>query len=171
MLNDTNEMRNQPMVASNIGAHQFKKTHFKNILRKKKVQRIDNKNIFSLRQGGVVMSSQITHTQSYNKHRLAHILGTFALTSAVAPFLQITPTASCNGNHPSPGDKQTKRGREVRNYSGTKQNWPRETQSPTHAPGLSTPSYLSANCRAASSVIHLLPKATFTSSYPVPTQH
>ena len=34
---------------------------------------------FSLHQGGVVMSNQITHTQSSNLNPLAHILDTCAL--------------------------------------------------------------------------------------------
>ena len=45
--------------------------------------------IFSIHQGGVVMSSPITLAQSPTIHPLAHILGSCAFTSVVAPFLQL----------------------------------------------------------------------------------
>ena len=51
------------------------------------------------------------------------------------PFLQFTPTAS----HYSPCDKPSERERAVRKNTGSKKRCPRETQSSTNAPGLSTP--------------------------------
>ena len=56
------------------------------------------------------MSSQITHAQLTNKRPFANILGTCALISAVASFLQFTPTAS----NTSLGDKLPEDGRAVR---------------------------------------------------------
>ena len=81
---------------------------------------------FSLRQGGVVMSSQITHTHTIiNIHPLAHML-------------HIHVTAS---NH-SPGDNHTSTGGRSERTQG-KQKWPSETHSVTDVPGLSTLSDLS----------------------------
>ena len=54
----------------------------------------------NLQQGGVVIASQITQAQLSNIDKLAHMLGTNALRSVVAPFLQFIPTASCNGIPP-----------------------------------------------------------------------
>ena len=104
---------------------------------------------FYLHQGGVVMSSQITHTythlhthtQSSNIHPLAHILDTAPRFSVVAPFLQFTP-AACNGIPPSPGDNHQSI-EDGPTEHRTRQKWPRETHSVTSAPGLSTLSYLS----------------------------
>ena len=53
----------------------------------------------SLHQGGVFMSSQITHAQLSNIHTLANILGTSALISVVgsiysSPKLHNTPFKS-----------------------------------------------------------------------------
>ena len=76
---------------------------------------------FSLHQGGVVMSSQIMHTQLFNIYPLAHILGTSALISVVSPFPQFTPTASGNGIPPSAGDKPLERERVVRKNTETNQ--------------------------------------------------
>ena len=43
------------------------------------------------------MSSPITHSHSPTIHPLAHIQGSCAFISVVAPFLQFIPTPSCNG--------------------------------------------------------------------------
>ena len=71
---------------------------------------------FCLHQGGLVKSSQITHSQPSNVHPLAHILDTCALVSVIAPFSQFAPTAS----RPSPGEKPPKQRRAVRKNTGTK---------------------------------------------------
>ena len=44
---------------------------------------------FSLHQGGVVMSSQITHARSPNIHPLASTLGTSVFISVVAPLFTV----------------------------------------------------------------------------------
>ena len=46
---------------------------------------------FSLCQGGVVMSSQITYTQSSNIHPLAHILDTWALIFSSRALFTVYP--------------------------------------------------------------------------------
>ena len=76
------------------------------------------------------------------------------LFSVAAPFSQFIPTASCNGIPPLPMQVTTR----ARNTDHAK--WRRETQSVTYAQGLSTLSNL--HCLPASTVIPLLPKATFT---------
>ena len=87
---------------------------------------------------GSPVTSDYAHAQSSNKHPLAHILGTCAL---IFSSLQFTPTAS----HHSPGDTPPEHGsKEHRNKA--------KTQSSTHAPWLSVPSYRSLS----------LPKATCT---------
>ena len=55
---------------------------------------------FSLHQGGVVMSSQITRTHIIKIHLLSHILDHELRFSVVAPFLQFITIASCNGTPP-----------------------------------------------------------------------
>ena len=55
---------------------------------------------FSPNQEGVVMSSPIPLAQSSTIHPLAHILGSCAFTSVVAPLLQFIPTPSSNGIPP-----------------------------------------------------------------------
>ena len=86
--------------------------------------------------------------------------------SAVTPFLQFTPTTShATASHPSLGDNHQSMGGGKRRQG--QQKWPRETHSISYALGLSTLPYLSrivAHCRAASTVILLMPKATFTPS-------
>ena len=44
---------------------------------------------FSLHQGGIIMSSQITHTQSSNIHPLAHILETLELIFSSCASLSV----------------------------------------------------------------------------------
>ena len=104
------------------------------------------------------------HTQSSNIHPLAHILHTSALILSSCPFFTVYPNRIMR-RHPTPLQVKTTRAREggPKEHRG-KQKWPRETHSFTYAPGLSTLSYLRAHCRAASTVIPLLPKATFTLS-------
>ena len=46
---------------------------------------------FTLHKGRVVMSSQITHTQSPNMHPLAHILDTWALIFSCCTLLTVHP--------------------------------------------------------------------------------
>ena len=52
---------------------------------------------FTLHQGGVVMSSQITHTQSSTYTSKPIYLTSAPWFSVVAQFLQFIPTAPCNG--------------------------------------------------------------------------
>ena len=61
---------------------------------------------FSLHQVGVVISSQITHTQRFNIHRLAHILPSF---SVVCPFHSL-PQPHHVATHPCPGDNPSEGG-------------------------------------------------------------
>ena len=115
---------------------------------------------FSLHQGGVVMSSQITRI----KHTpLAHILDTCALIFSMgcAIFLQFITPLSVNPSHLQ---VITTRAREVvPKEHGAMQKWPRATFSYIRTRALH--SFLSfAHCRAASTVSSLLPKATFTPS-------
>ena len=117
---------------------------------------------FSLHQRGVVMSSPITLAQSLTMHSLAHILGSYAFISVVAPFPQFIPTPSCNGIPPlsrciSPQGTAAK---EPRNHA----KWTRETQSSTYALGLSTPYYLSRTVSQSAQSLFCVPKATFTPS-------
>ena len=102
----------------------------------------------SIKDGYVVMSSTITHAQSFSMHPLTYILGTFTLISTVAPFLQFTQS------HPvtaSPGDGEgwdpiprqpSECGRAVRKNTGTKQKWLRETQSSAYALGAECSKFL-----------------------------
>ena len=88
---------------------------------------------FSIHQGRVVMSSQITHT--INIHPLAHKFDTWALIFSSCVLFS-------RRAHPSPGDNhQSTGGRSERTQSQAK--WPCETHSVTHVPGLSSLSDLS----------------------------
>ena len=118
---------------------------------------------FSLYQGRVVMSSQIAHTQSFNKHPLAHILDTSALIFSSCALLQFTPTASCDGIPPSTGDNhQSTGGRSERTQGWAKMA---EWNSISYICTRALHSFLSfAHRRATSTVIPLWPKATFTPS-------
>ena len=92
------------------------------------------------------MSSQITHAHSSNIHPLANILGTCALISIVAYFLQFTSTAACDGisplsmcqryYHSTGGRSEITQKKQVKN-AALYIIW--STYAP---PGLSTPFYL-----------------------------
>ena len=99
---------------------------------------------------GVVMSSQITQTQSSNIHPLAHILDTCALIFSSCDLFTVYPT---------PLKVKTTRAWDggPKEYRAT-QKWPRETHLVTYVPGLSTRS------DAASTIVPLLPKTPFTPS-------
>ena len=113
---------------------------------------------FSFHQGGVVMSSPITRAQSPTIHPLAHILGSCAFISVVEPFLQFIPTPSWNGIPPLSRCISTQK--EHRNHAKMAA-WNSIIYIRTRA----LHSFLSlAHRRAASTVIPLLPKATFTPS-------
>ena len=107
---------------------------------------------FSLHQGGVVTSSQITHTQSSKIHLLglAHILATCALVSRSCTFFTIYPTPlqviTTRAREGGPNEQRAKKNDRVKLIY-------------TRAPHSSF-----AHCSAASTVIPLLPKATFTPS-------
>ena len=87
---------------------------------------------FSLHQGGVVMSSQITHTHTIiNIHPLAHILDICASVFSSCAFF-------CSLSQPYPTLLQviTTRAREGGpKEHRAKQKWPRETHSVTYAHG------------------------------------
>ena len=120
---------------------------------------------FSLHQGRVVMSSQITHTQSPNIHPLAHIHDTQALIfSSCTPFYSLSLPHHITASLPSPDiNHQSTGGRSERTQCQAK--WPREIHSVTYAPGLSIFFLMFlVQCCAASTVIPLLSKATFTPS-------
>ena len=81
---------------------------------------------FSLHQGGVVMSSQITHT-IINIHPLAHILDICALI-----FCSCTFFYSLSQLHPTPPQLITTRAQEGSPKKHRhKQKWPCETHSIT----------------------------------------
>ena len=101
---------------------------------------------FSLHQGGVVMSSQTTHTHTHTVikiHPLADILDTWALIFSSCSLFIVYPNRIMK-LHPSPLHVITTRAREggPKEHSA-KQKWPRETRSVTYVPGLSTLSDLS----------------------------
>ena len=70
------------------------------------------------------MSSPITLAQSPTIHPLAHILGSCAFTSVVAPFFySLSKLHHETASHPSLGvNKSPERGRAVRRNTGTPQN-------------------------------------------------
>ena len=108
----------------------------------------------SLHQRGVVMPSHITHTHKYQDTPLSLSLD----------FQQLLPFYSLSQLHPSILLVITTRAREGRkNTVSVKQKWPHETHSVTYVPGRSTLSIFRALSRS-STVIPLLPKATFTRS-------
>ena len=96
---------------------------------------------FYLNQGGVVMSSQITHTHLSTIHHIAYILSLD--NQQLRPFYSLPQPYHAKTPHPSTGDKPIQQGRAVRKNTETKENWLRETQSSTDAQRLSTFSYLS----------------------------
>ena len=112
------------------------------------------------------MPSQITHTQSFNIHHLAHILDTYALIFSSCAIFTVYPNRIML-LHPTPLQVITTRTREgsPKDHRAN-QNWQRETQSVTYVCTRALHSFLSsAHCRAAYTVIPLLPpKATFTPS-------
>ena len=89
------------------------------------------------------MSSQITHTQSSIRHPLAHILDNCSFIFSSCTIFTLYPNCILY-RYPTPllviiiiareGSPKEHR---------AKQKWPRETQSVTYAPGLSTHSNLS----------------------------
>ena len=98
--------------------------------------------IFSLHQGWVVMSSQITHT-IIKIHPLAHLLDTWALIFSSCSIFTVYPKRIM-WRHPSTLQVITTRAREGDSKEhSAKQKWPRETHSVTYVPGFSTLSNLS----------------------------
>ena len=116
---------------------------------------------FSLHHGGVVMSSPITVGQSSTVHPLAHILGSCAFTSIVALFLQFIPTPSCNDIPPLSRcvRPQSAGGRSEGTQEPRKNGRVKLNHLHMHKG-----SPLASISRAASTVIPLLPMATFTPS-------
>ena len=110
--------------------------------------------------GGVVISNQITHTQSSNKHHLARILDTCALIfSCLCPFYRLSQPHHVTASHSSPGhNHQSTRGRSEK------------TQEEAKMAAWNSFSYICTRALhsfrffAASTAIPLLPTATFTPS-------
>ena len=115
---------------------------------------------FSLHQtrGSHVRSDNITHIQSSNIHSIAHILDTCPLIFSSCALLTVSASRPCPGtNHQSMG------GRSERTPGQAKNGLVKLIQ--LHICTRALRSFLSlAHCRAASTVIPLLPKATFTPS-------
>ena len=109
---------------------------------------------FSIHHVRVVISNQITYTQS-STHTPRF--------SVVALLLQFIPTASCNGIPPSTGDNHQSTGERSERTQGQAKiaSWISFSYICTRAL-YSCRSF--AHWRAASTVIILLPKATFTPS-------
>ena len=105
---------------------------------------------FFLREGGVVMSSQITHTQSSNIHPIANILVTCVLISSSCTLFSLPQPHHATASHPSPRGRITTGGRSERTRSQAK--IARGTQSVTYAPELPSLSYLSRSLHSHSSV-------------------
>ena len=96
------------------------------------------------------MSCRITHTQSSNIHPSPIYLTPAPWFSVVSPFLQFTTPHHVTASHPSPGDNQAK--------LSSRNSISKICIRALH----SFPSF--AHCRAASTVIPLLPKTAFTRS-------
>ena len=117
---------------------------------------------FSLHQGGVVISSQITHTQSSNVHPLAHIVDTCNLIFSSCALFTVYHNLIMKW-HPTPLQVITTRARE---------GGPKEHREMQKMASWNSFSYICTRAlhsfvffvhwRAVSSVIPLLPKATFT---------
>ena len=112
------------------------------------------------------MSSQITHSQLSNIHPLTLILDTYPLIfSSWAFFYSLAKLHYVMASHPSPGDCHSHQ-----NTGGQSER----TQGQVKLAALNSFSYICtralnsfrsfALCHAASTVIPLLPKATFTLS-------
>ena len=136
-----------------------------------------HKMTFSLHQGGVVMSSRITRTQSSNIHPLAHLLDTCALIfSLMNPFYSLSQPHHVTASHLSPGDNRRSMGGWSERTQGQQNG--RQKLIRLYICTRALHSFLSfAHCRVAPTVIPLLPKATFTPSihltsvYLVPVLH
>ena len=118
---------------------------------------------FSLHQGGVVMSSQITHTQSstYTPKPIYLISGSWF--SVVGPFYNLSQPHHVTASYPSPGANHQSTGglSEITQCQAKMAAWNSFSYICTRA----LHSFRSfAHWRAAFTVIPLLPKATFTPS-------
>ena len=119
---------------------------------------------FSLHQGGVVMSSQIKHTHSHQDTPLSPYTWHLSLDfQQLPPFYSLSQPHHVTASLPSPFDNhQSMGGRSERTQCQAKlAAWNSFSYICTRA----LHSFRSfAHCRAASTVIRLLPKATFTPS-------
>ena len=106
---------------------------------------------FSLHQRGVVMSSQITHTQSSTIQLLPHYFDTCAWIFSSCALFTVYPNGTTRAREGGPKEhRASKYGRMKLNQSHINR---------------ALHSFLSfAHCCAVSTVIPLLPKATFTPS-------
>ena len=102
----------------------------------------------------------ITYTQPSNIHTLAHILGTSALIFTSCSHFSLLQPHHVTAYHPSPGDKPPEHRRAVRKDPGTKRKW----QVKLNNLHMHLGSQLLPIFCAVSTVIPLLPKATFTPS-------
>ena len=123
---------------------------------------------FSLHQGGVVMSSQITHTHTHTHNHQGTPLSPYTWLLSLdfqelGPFYSLSQPHHVTASLPSPCDNyQSTGGRSERTQCQAKISaWNSFSYICTRA----LHSFRSfAHCRAASTVIPLLPKATFTPS-------
>ena len=120
---------------------------------------------FSLDQGGVVMSSQITHTTHARKHTiikihpLAHILDSRALIFSSSAFFSLSQPHHVTVSLPSPGDNPQSTGGRFERTQCQEKWLVKLIQLHMHQGSQLFPIF-----RAVSTIIPLLPKATFTSS-------
>ena len=110
---------------------------------------------FSLHQGGIVMSSQITHTQLSNIHSLAHILDICSLMFNSCVLFSLFQRHHVTASHPCPSDHHQRWEGSPKDHS-SKQKW--ASTRTLHSLQFFT------HCYAASTIIPLLPKAIFTPS-------
>ena len=116
---------------------------------------------FSIHLGGVVMSSQITNTQSSNMHPLAHILDKCALI--FQSFYSLSQPHHVTASLPSPDDIYQSMGGRSERIQGQAKMAVRNSFSYICIRALYSFQYFT-HCRAASTVIRLLPNTTFTPS-------
>ena len=109
------------------------------------------------------MSSQITHTHNHKHTPLSPFTWHLRLFSVVVPFSHFIQTASCNGIPHTLQVITTRAQRVVRNNTGPSKMAAWNSFSYTWTRALHSFRTFT-NCRANSTVIPLLPKATFTPS-------
>ena len=119
--------------------------------------------IFSLHHGWVVMSSQITPSNSPNTYHLVYIPGICTLSLSLCPSYSLPQRPHVMASHASPGDNLPECRRAVLNNAGiSKIGHVKLNNLDMHQISPLFPIFW--HCCTASTVILLLPKATFTPS-------